>query len=1067
MDESTSSNVFFPGEDQYGEDSEGVLYDHSELDSDDEDDEDDEDEVDSRARFRIATTAMENRHQTFSEPQALYDFLYEFRDVIGLVMEDSNTFLHVALRFINHRSDVRSSNMMPLIQSIVKDHPILLTKRNSDRVTPLYMAISTRKPLLIEAMLSECTEYPEWLTAVQDAIEIPCVEQKSKSCLHIAFQLAIRERVVIKLVTIARDEALALQDDYGRTPLHYAMVSRRPSLATIRLFIHRDEGILDKRQPENTSRPVTFFDIVDIEGNSVYRHHQISSLMMENKRAAPGEKEVKIKYASDMKKDTNRERQKVPDRNREEIGSKWQSYSLMLENKRASPREKEVKLKSSSYIAKGATEEMLKVLDRARDDKSSKHQISVDRPLQKERAGLVNAKQVVEKKEETERTPKKQAPVEDWNVILKELKLHYMRTRHGFMVESFLYGSNIQFYFDYRGLPSKITDRTFVDTFSNMKFDDVLQFVSFPDVEVKFTGRHETKRSGKERRDMKFFFDWLQNKGVRHIIRVDVEESREFPHSDQAISESFNAITVERLNWKKVDLDPRVICSLGSKVAWGEAGRSSSVTCDSQIREVTLTWSGNNTALRAWSEPEGLPLLPRLRKVIVLGPEDDEMVESQEWASACIAEFRQRIAGNVSTKDNTSIENLEEKTDDAPNLKDSSDSDANKRNIEIIFVKRGGKGRILENLNTLGQPQPTVESRAAHRWLDSVYAFANRVNQFWIQSLNDMRPSLHEPMGSDVVVALIDDGVDVYHSPVSANITGGKSFGTGGTNNMASPWYVSELGHGTVMAETIARVCPMVKLYPMRVDTCGSESGERTLEAKSVALAIEAAIQRNVKIILIPLPIKPTESSFHKLLDNMLQKACSSDILLFIPSSTGEKPQALSNFRSYPTFRTGASRDDGGALNATDTPSEVDFIFPGSEVMIQHDIDNPRRSNGAILDLDSSSNVNVALAAGLAAVLIYACKLISLKAMAKARSTGQENHYLYNMYQLTSLERHRGMMSAFQNLGSVTESRFLKVWEVLDPMVDEMRDSPMEDNELKSLVKWFSHLKSIEESNLL
>ncbi|KAM0295930.1 hypothetical protein ACHAPM_010646 [Fusarium culmorum] len=443
MDESTSSNVFFPGEDQYGEDSEGVLYDHSELDSDDEDDEDDEDEVDSRARFRIATTAMENRHQTFSEPQALYDFLYEFRDVIGLVMEDSNTFLHVALRFINHRSDVRSSNMMPLIQSIVKDHPILLTKRNSDRVTPLYMAISTRKPLLIEAMLSECTEYPEWLTAVQDAIEIPCVEQKSKSCLHIAFQLAIRERVVIKLVTIARDEALALQDDYGRTPLHYAMVSRRPSLATIRLFIHRDEGILDKRQPENTSRPVTFFDIVDIEGNSVYRHHQISSLMMENKRAAPGEKEVKIKYASDMKKDTNRERQKVPDRDREEIGSKWQSYSLMLENKRASPREKEVKLKSSSYIAKGATEEMLKVLDRARDDKSSKHQISIDRPLQKERAGLVNAKQVVEKKEETERTPKKQAPAEDWNVILKELKLHYMRTRHGFMVESFLYGSSI------------------------------------------------------------------------------------------------------------------------------------------------------------------------------------------------------------------------------------------------------------------------------------------------------------------------------------------------------------------------------------------------------------------------------------------------------------------------------------------------------------------------------------------------------------------------------------------------------------------------------------------------
>lgn len=199
----------------------------------------------------------------------------------------------------------------------------------------------------------------------------------------------------------------------------------------------------------------------------------------------------------------------------------------------------------------------------------------------------------------------------------------------------------------------------------------------------------------------------------------------------------------------------------------------------------------------------------------------------------------------------------------------------------------------------------------------------------------------------------------------------------------------------------------------------------------------------------------------------MLLKAHILEVLLFIPSSAGEGPQALSTFRSYPTFRIGASQDDGGAVNATDSPSEVDFIFPGSEVMIQRDIDNPRRSGGAIPDLDSSSNINVALAAGLAAVLIYARKLISLKSMAKARLTGEGNDYMNSTYDLTILQQYRGMMSAFQNLGSVTESRFLKVWEVLDPMVDEMRDSPMEDNELKSLVKWFSRLKSIEESNII
>lgn len=212
------------------------------------------------------------------------------------------------------------------------------------------------------------------------------------------------------------------------------------------------------------------------------------------------------------------------------------------------------------------------------------------------------------------------------------------------------------------------------------------------------------------------------------------------------------------------------------------------------------------------------------------------MAESQEWVSACMGEFRQRIDRNVLARDNKSIEKKDEDNDGTSKTKDSSDADTDKRNIEIIFVKRGGKGRILENLDTLGQPQPTVESRAAHRWLDSVYAFANRVNQFWMQSLSAIPSSPHDHMASHVVVALIDDGVQAYGSFLSANITGGKSFATGGTNNMASPWYVSELGHGTVMAETIARVCPMVKLYPMRVDTHTSENGERTLEAKSVAL---------------------------------------------------------------------------------------------------------------------------------------------------------------------------------------------------------------------------------------
>lgn len=55
------------------------------------------------------------------------------------------------------------------------------------------------------------------------------------------------------------------------------------------------------------------------------------------------------------------------------------------------------------------------------------------------------------------------------------------------------------------------------------------------------------------------------------------------------------------------------------------------------------------------------------------------------------------------------------------------------------------------------------------------------------------------------------------------------------------------------------------------------------------------------------------------------------------------------------------------------------------------------------------------------------------------------------------------MMKAFQHLGSVTESGFLKVWEALDPIVDEMKDFTVEDQELGRLSQWFSQIKYTED----
>lgn len=185
------------------------------------------------------------------------------------------------------------------------------------------------------------------------------------------------------------------------------------------------------------------------------------------------------------------------------------------------------------------------------------------------------------------------------------------------------------------GLPAKVESTPFLEFLTSLKFDETLQSVSLPDIQVDFKRRsqsashNDSKQNGKERRDLKFIFDCLQARGVRHIIRLDVEDSKEVPHSDRAISESFSTITIEQFNWNKIDLDPRVICNFGTNLTWGEVASDSSTTFDSQIREVTLSWSGNNTALRAWSAPDGLPLLPRLRKITILVPAEEEVRDTR------------------------------------------------------------------------------------------------------------------------------------------------------------------------------------------------------------------------------------------------------------------------------------------------------------------------------------------------------------------------------------------------------------------------------------------------------
>lgn len=177
------------------------------------------------------------------------------------------------------------------------------------------------------------------------------------------------------------------------------------------------------------------------------------------------------------------------------------------------------------------------------------------------------------------------------------------------------------------------------DSRSGLKFDRVLQYVTFPRVEVRLTGRRADIERDAElqsgvrpvgalgRRDMTYFFDWLYKKGVRHIIRVSVEDSGDSGqkvHSDKAIQESLERFTVEHLDWKKTDLDPETILHVGSK-AETQSSDDVQPLPGRQLKHLSLRWSGSNAVLRAWGEPEGLPLLPDLQRIYLFTPHPDKV----------------------------------------------------------------------------------------------------------------------------------------------------------------------------------------------------------------------------------------------------------------------------------------------------------------------------------------------------------------------------------------------------------------------------------------------------------
>ncbi|KAF4468899.1 intracellular serine protease [Fusarium albosuccineum] len=1041
--------------------------------------------------MRLETARRLIRDQRDFTSQAKEDeFFHQFADIATITTKAASktagNLLHVLIEVVKHNG-LKPEHVERLARRLVEESPDLLWYPNKEGQTPILMAIRTCQDRLLNYMISACVKnndrpiFRECLHSALSAI------QDGKTCLHAAFNEKLKPETTRMLIENASDEALGIRDHTGKTPMHHAVLFRHCSDDRVRLidlFIQKD-CLARLNKPKSES---TFLDLLDKDGYSVYREHRnnrksftkqhkVRQTARADKRdhadaprpaERPPPREPKPQGSTrDPKpapparasgdRDTERysrgrgaggitdDREQLRQRKKEEERARQEQPGLLAKNDRPKDRDfvgRDASRNRSTRVNETAetdTRHAVRPLDPAPNTsikrRNTGHVENGPSESEKRRVGQdLTARQIRHNANAMAICTKNS------DKILQKLKLYYMRSRTAEMVIFFLYGKNmddVQTGFDYYGLPRQIvwkewTKRFGKDHESGLKFDRVLQYATFPRVDVLVRGRltdlarsHQLQAGVPEqgahsRKDIKYFLDWLYEKGVRHIIKLSVEDSGDSGqkvHGDQVIQESLERFVIEHLDWQKTDLDPETILHVSSRVPLqGSSPPDGPDPVDSvpdrQLKKLSLMWSGSNAVLRAWSEPDALPLLPHLQEVEITRPPPQKTYDSPQWINKKFEEFETRL--NKSRK--------EPQASITPISDGLSDVGTPFSHVKVTAVDPG-TGDELQVAPHIASPVATSAQNQgvnAHRWLDSAVRFASAMAPFWentVREFLELRQNrgTAERVEGDVVLALIDDGVDKFDIGLSSQVLEGKSFDF--HDERVRPPFLSAKGHGTVMASMILRVCPMAKVYPIRLKTYNNANGKSTIDAKYAAQAIQAALDKNAAII---------------------------SMSWTLPMANGKddtKDQRKFTELDYPSgpwrdhfFRIGAAHSNGTVFQWTHDDG-ITYVFPGVDV-IQ---DQARSSSlkqasekevaSRVKDLTGSS-VATALGAGLAAMVIYCVKASILAAKTASQNKAAINPIPDDRAMLVADPD--AMKGAIASLGMLTSNGFVQIWEQLD-----------------------------------
>jgi hypothetical protein len=538
---------------------------------------------------------------------------------------------------------------------------------------------------------------------------------------------------------------------------------------------------------------------------------------------------------------------------------------------------------------------------------------------------------------------------------------------------------------------------------------------------------------GRGRNEFESIAQWLKGKGVKRVFKITVIDDPERPHSDESIEKSLKDFDVEILDWRKTDLCPELLKR----------------ACKNVTR-LYLQWSGNNTTLRAWSEPEGLPELTKLEVVHLQVNE----VSSRHTPSPVIIHDEQLPIIPLFSDHIFQYQGLESQARTFDNIQAFEKRLRQKQKDIRVFLNSDGDGGF-ERLVTPSEQRAALvgtmgRDLQSHRWLDCMNAFADLIQNV---ELRTDEPELKDP----IIVALIDDGVNNCHPALRSKIHGGVSFHRGLGDNMPVPYYVTSTGHGTVMATMITRICPTAKLQVLKLDTYQSEDGVPQITAKSAAQAVEAAVARKVHIISMSWTIQETPENGDDIrrLDKALRTAYDNNIIMFCSASDrGAHPDLdyPARFNVKNIFRIGAATADGRVWPMAGDPINMDFILPGHNVF-------DRR--GSYLDSNllenfqprTGSSVATALAAGLAALVMHCARVAAIHTKNQGWADSTTARAGVSLERYLKLRSHEAMRAALKGIGTSDEGqhKFIEVWNKFDHATEKLRKAAIPEEKLEYL----------------